>query len=168
MSVLRVLDSKNLTKHIKNLICSFKSCIFSENPCAKMKKIRHGSPNPLFYRCKFSPRLQIRLLFRKTRTKLAASEGDWRLRSSPIVENKTVVSLCKFKSVLISTWFQNSREKCIQYMFPVVKNLHKKTFCSFSTIGDDGSRQSRSYAAILAAVLRKSNLICNRWENLQR
>ena len=43
-------------------------------------------------------------LFQKTRTKLAAYGGDWRLRSSPIVENKTVVSLCKFKSVLIYTW----------------------------------------------------------------
>ena len=41
---------------------------------------------------------------RKTRTKLAASEAYWRLPSSPIVENKTVVSLCKFKSVLIYTW----------------------------------------------------------------
>ena len=41
---------------------------------------------------------------KKTRTKLAAYEGYWRLRSSPIVENKTVVSLCKFKSVLIYTW----------------------------------------------------------------
>ena len=41
---------------------------------------------------------------KKTRTKLAATEGDSRLRNSPIVENKTVVSLCKLKSVLIYTW----------------------------------------------------------------
>ena len=40
----------------------------------------------------------------KTRTKLAAYERDWRLPSSPIVRKKTVVSLCKFKSVLIYTW----------------------------------------------------------------
>ena len=33
-------------------------------------------------------------------------------------------------------------------------NLHKEITCCFSTIGDDGSRQSPSDAAILAAVLR--------------
>ena len=34
---------------------------------------------------------------------MAASEEYWRLPSSPIVEKKHVVSLCKFKSVLIYT-----------------------------------------------------------------
>ena len=43
----------------------------------------------------------IRLLFRKTRTKLAVSERPWRLPSPPIVGEKHVVSLCKSKSVLI-------------------------------------------------------------------
>ena len=63
-----------------------------------------GSPNPLFYRCKFSHRLQIRLLVRKTAARIAATDQYWRLPSSPIVENKHVVSLCKLKSVLIYTW----------------------------------------------------------------
>ena len=36
-------------------------------------------------------------------------------------------------------------------------DLHRKCTCFFLTIGDDGSRQSRSVAAILAAVLR---IIC--------
>ena len=49
-----------------------------------------GSPNPLFYRCKFSRRLQTIHLFRKTRTKLAATEATWRLLTSPIVEKKHV------------------------------------------------------------------------------
>ena len=71
---------------------------------SKVYWFTQGSPNPLFYRCKFSPREQIRLLFRKTRTKIGDSEPYWRLPSSPIVEKKHVVSLCKFKSVLIYTW----------------------------------------------------------------
>ena len=40
----------------------------------------------------------------KTRTKLAAPEGNWRLPSSPIVERKHAIPLCEFKSVLIYTW----------------------------------------------------------------
>ena len=47
-----------------------------------------GSPNPYIYRCKFSPRLQIRLLFRKTAARIAATGATWRLPSSPIVEKK--------------------------------------------------------------------------------
>ena len=39
----------------------------------------------------------------KTRTKTRDTEGYWRLPSSPIVGEKHVVSLCKFKSVLIYT-----------------------------------------------------------------
>ena len=57
-----------------------------------------GSPNPLFYRCKFSPRLQIRLLFRKTAARIAAYERYWRLPSSPIVRKKHVHFLCKSAS----------------------------------------------------------------------
>ena len=48
------------------------------------------------------------------------------------------------------TW----REKCIQYIFPVIKNLHKKTAYIFSTIGDDGSRQCPSESPIFVRILR--------------
>ena len=47
---------------------------------------------------------KIKITFSKTRTKLAAYEGHWRLPSSPIVRKKHVVFLCKLKSVLIYTW----------------------------------------------------------------
>ena len=39
--------------------------------------------------------------FQKTRERIAASEGTWRIPSSPIVGEKRVVSLCKLTSVLI-------------------------------------------------------------------
>ena len=90
-------------------LCKFKSVFILASLCktihfSKVYWFTHGSPNPLFYRCKFWPRLRIRLLFRKTAATIAATERHWRLRSSPIVENKTVVSLRKLKSVLIYTW----------------------------------------------------------------
>ena len=47
-------------------------------------------------------------LFQKTRTKLAATEGTWRLASSPIAEK----NMCIFYVVV------DSREKCIKYIFP--------------------------------------------------
>ena len=53
------------------------------------------------------------------------------------------------------------------FIFPL-GHLHKEIACFFSTIGGDGIRQCRSDAAILAAVLRKSNTKSNRGENLQR
>ena len=55
----------------------------------------------MFYRCKCSTCLHFGKENRKTRTKLAAPEGNWRLPSSPIVERKHAISLCEFKSVLI-------------------------------------------------------------------
>ena len=42
-------------------------------------------------------------MYYKTRMKIVPPEGYWGIPSSPIVE-KHVVSLCKFKSVLIYTW----------------------------------------------------------------
>ena len=55
-------------------------------------------PNPLFYRCKFLPRLNRDCFFDfcyKSRMKMRASEPHWRLPSSPIVRKKHVLSLCK-------------------------------------------------------------------------
>ena len=52
-----------------------------------------GSPNPLFYRCKFSRRLQIRLLFRKTAARIADTERYWGIPSSPIVEKNMCIFL---------------------------------------------------------------------------
>ena len=80
-------------------------------------------------------------LFQKTRTKLAASERHWRLRSSPIVENKTVVSLCKFKSVLIYTWIAKPFILPLQ-IFATITN--KITF-------SQNSNENRRYWAELAA-----------------
>ena len=40
----------------------------------------------------------------KSQMKISANQGDWRLPSSPIVEQKHKDLLCKFKSVLIYTW----------------------------------------------------------------
>ena len=56
-----------------------------------------GSPNPLFYRCIFFI-TKNNTLFRKTRTKLAASEGYWRLLTSPIVEK----NMCIFLVVVVA------------------------------------------------------------------
>ena len=50
--------------------------------------------------------------------------------------------------------FENSREICIQYIFHVIKNLHKEMHICFPTIGDDRSRQYAADAGVLAAVLR--------------
>ena len=55
-------------------------------------------PNPLFYRCKFLPRLNRDCFFDfcyKSRMKMRASDPYWRLPSSPIVRKKHVLSLCK-------------------------------------------------------------------------
>ena len=60
-----------------------------------------GSPNPLFYRCKFSRRLQTIHLFHKTRTKLAASEAYWRLLTSPIVEKNMCIFLVVVVAVVV-------------------------------------------------------------------
>ena len=120
-----------------------------------------GSPNPLFYRCKFSWRLQTILLFHKTRTKLAASERDWRLPSSPIVRQKHKDLLCKLKSVLIYTriakpfilplqmfaftkveiTFSNTRTKladtqqhCRLPSSPIVRKEHKDFLCKLKNV----------------------------------
>ena len=49
-----------------------------------------GSPNPLFYRCKFSNSLHLYEKIQKTAARIAASEADWRLQPSPIVRKKHV------------------------------------------------------------------------------
>ena len=51
-----------------------------------------------------STRVDLSLENRKTAARIAASEESWRLPSSPIVEKKHVVFLCKFERVLIYTW----------------------------------------------------------------
>ena len=94
-----------------------------------------GSPNPLFYRCKFSRRLQIRLLFRKTAARIGDTEANWRLPSSPIVEKKhvhfpTVNSNSREKCIeyIFHDCFQNSREKCIGSPNPLIYR------CKFSPL----------------------------------
>ena len=49
MSVLRVLDSKNVIKQIKNNVFCSTSCIFSENPCAKLQKTQKSEKTISFY-----------------------------------------------------------------------------------------------------------------------
>ena len=45
--------------------------------------------------------------------------------------------------------------------FPCVLNLHKETTVCFPTIGDDGSRQCRSDAAIFTAVSPLKSKFCS-------
>ena len=52
MNVLRVLDSKNVIKQFKNHVFCSTSCIFSENPCAKMQKKQKSEKNHLFFQRK--------------------------------------------------------------------------------------------------------------------
>ena len=85
----------------------------------------------------------MKTLFQKTAARTTASEGYWRLLTSPIVEKK---------HVHFPTVNSNSREKCIEYIFHVIKNLHKEMHIFFSTIGDDGSRQSATDAASFVRV----------------
>ena len=66
-------------------------------------------PNPLFYRCKFLPRLNRDCIFDfcyKSRMKMRASEGTWGLPSSPIVRKKHVLSLCKLAKCKNHLWLQ--------------------------------------------------------------
>ena len=49
MSVLSVLDSKNVIKRIQNHVFCSTSCIFSENPCAKMQKTQKSEKTITFY-----------------------------------------------------------------------------------------------------------------------
>ena len=63
-------------------------------------------------------------LFQKTRTKLAATEANWRLLTSSIVEKKhvhfpTVNSNSREKCIeyIFHCCFENSSEKCIEYIF---------------------------------------------------
>ena len=100
-----------------------------------------GSPNPLFYRCKFSPRLLLRLLFRKTRTKLAGTERYWRLPSPPIVGDKHVVSLCKSKSVLIYARIAKSFILPVQIFATI----------AFKITFSQNSNETRRHWGILAA-----------------
>ena len=79
----RTCSEKNLTTPTwrvgnKDFLCKFKSVLIY---------IRVAKPF-IFYRCKFSRRLQTILLFHKTRTKIGDTERHWRLPSSPIVRQK--------------------------------------------------------------------------------
>ena len=49
----RPLLGRNLIKLIKNLVCWSTSCIFSENPCAKMQKKQKSEKTICFSKCKF-------------------------------------------------------------------------------------------------------------------
>ena len=49
MNVLRVLGAKHLIKAIILLVFCSKSCIFSENPCAKMHKTQKCAKTMSFY-----------------------------------------------------------------------------------------------------------------------
>ena len=80
----------------------------------------------MFYRCKFSPRLQIRLLFRKTAARIAASERYWRLPSSPIVE-KNILKMSHGRS------YRGCLQACKLYFFDRQRSfLDNKTPCRFT------------------------------------
>ena len=67
-----------------------------------------GSPNPLFYRCKFFA-LHKTIHFFKQLERNSPQLWYWRLLTSPIVEKKHVVSLCKFKQSWKMYWIHISR-----------------------------------------------------------
>ena len=86
-------------------------------------KIYIGSPNPYICRCKFSPRLQIRLLFRKTAARIAAYEEYWRLPSSPIVEKNMWFPYVNSKVY----WFTHGSPNLLFYrckFFALCKTIH--------------------------------------------
>ena len=93
-----------------------------------------GSPKPLFYRCKFSWRLQTILLFHKTREIIAAYEPYWRLPSSPVVRPKHKDLLCKFKSVLIYTRIAKPFILPLQIFVTITNN----TTCSQNSTNNEG------------------------------
>ena len=80
-------------------------------------------------------------------------DGSRQYRSvSPIFVR--VLRFWMYNSRLVEYVSHKSSMNSLQYIFPVIKNLHKKTLCSFSTIGDDGSRQYRWESPIFVRVLR--------------
>ena len=60
-----------------------------------------GSPNPLFYRCKFFSLRKTIHFFKTTRTKLAATDPYWRLLTSPIVEKNMCIFLVVVVAVVV-------------------------------------------------------------------
>ena len=68
----------------------------------------HRIAKPLYLPLQIFFNTKNNTLFQKTRTKLAASEGYWRLLTSPIVEKK---------HVHFPTVNPDSSEKCIEYIF---------------------------------------------------
>ena len=71
---------------------------------------------------------------------------------SPIFVRVFWISLPK--TTCVEHFSHKSSINSLQYIFPVIKNLHKKTLCFFSTIGDDGSRQCRWVSPIFVRILR--------------
>ena len=65
MSVLSVLDSKNVIKQNKNHVFCSTSYIFSENQCAKMHKTKKVQKSSSFYSENFHRNRFWRLLFQK-------------------------------------------------------------------------------------------------------
>ena len=62
---------------------------------------------------------RINITVCKTAARIAASAPDWRLPSSPIVEKKHGVSLCKINSVLIYTRIAKPFILPLQYVRPI-------------------------------------------------
>ena len=91
--------------------------------------------------------------FPYTRIKLSKSQNSnetrriWGVLAAPDFANSGKQT-CAFPDVN-----SNSREKCIEYIFHIVKNLHKEMHMFFSTIGDDGSRQYCSVSPIFVRLL---------------
>ena len=69
-----------------------------------------------------------------------------------LVDNFSQKSSMNSLQYIFHGFFENSREIYIQYIFHVIKNLHKEMHMFFSTIGDDGIRQCGADADVFAAV----------------
>ena len=82
---------------------------------------------------------------------LAAVVWNW-IRKTWLVENCSHKSSINLLQYIFHDFFENSREIYIQYIFHVIKNLHKEMHILFPTIGDEGSRQLAADAGVLAAV----------------
>ena len=61
---------------------------------------------------------------------MRASEGHWRLPSSPIVGEKNKVFLCEFKSVLIYTWIAKPFILPLQFFAKITFNITFSQNCS--------------------------------------
>ena len=130
----------------------FKSVLILTSLCktihfSKVCWFIHRSPNPLFYRCKCSWRLQTTLLFYKNREGRAATEPTWRLPSSPIVRKNQKDFLCKFKSVLIYMRIAKTYILPLQMFVPITNN---------TTFSQNSRNNEGNWATLAAPVVAYS------------